>query len=322
VRSVRTSASFAAAGLCVLAFTAAGCGGGSPEVHTLLPHWTISGGSADQLVRYWTQARMAQAKPYRPASAESASGTPLRFESRVWGPGPPTRAGARPVGRVFFEEGGVDYYCSGTAVSSDNSSVVLTSAHCVVDGGKGKHRVHDNWIFVPSFRPAGNCAPDTGAVCPYGRFAAKQFFVAKQWLRSGDPRYDIAAVAVEPRQKSELLTEFVGEVVGGFDSPLPALPRRSLAIFGYPAGAPFEGRLSFCFAIGARRTSSADSGELNAGCDMRAGADGGPWFAAASKNRTAVVGVTSVGTGKTVSSPYLGKVAKQLYDSASAVKVE
>jgi hypothetical protein len=327
------------AALCALGLALAGCGGGHAQGMKAV--WTIKAESPDDLALYWTGRRMASAKSYEPTLSSAARGGRARlpYANHAWGTGPVTIEGGRVAGKVFFEEGGVPYFCTGTAVSSENRSVVLTAGHCAVDGGScpkaEKCRPHQNWIFVPSFRPDGGCEQATGAGCPYGRFAAKALFATDEWLRDGNHRYDIAAVVVEAREDL-LLTDEAGDVIPLFDAAPASLGHRGYAVFGYPAGAPFNGRLWVCAETRAARDESrADwfrgstrtgpepgPAELTVGCNMTAGADGGPWLTPHVNNRTAIIGVSSFSPAKDrISSPYLGAAAKRIYELAAATKV-
>jgi hypothetical protein len=327
--------------VCLSAAASSGCGGGHTQ--GMKPVWTVDGDSLDQVVRYWTAERMARARPYQPRLTDAAraggDAEALPFTGRAWGNGPVTKEGARAVGKVFFEERGVAYFCSGTAIDSDNASVVATAGHCAADRGTcskdGDCRPHQNWIFVPAFRQGADCRQDKGPGCPYGRFGPKAFFVPQEWLTNGSHRYDFAAVVVEARDKEFALGSEAGGVPVAFDVAPNTPAGRRFAVFGYPKGAPFKGRLWVCEAKGAARsgsryewfTGSSRTGpepgpaQLTTGCDMTAGADGGPWLTQQG-GRTVVVGVSSFGNGTTMSGTYLGAAAKTLYELAADVHVE
>jgi hypothetical protein len=325
-----------------LAVALAGCGGGIAE--EMKPVWTVGGDSPDELIRYWTSERMTRAQPYEPVlkdGAGSGRNAPL-FAGHAWGNDPVTKEGARAVGKVFFEERGVPYFCTGTATDSDNASVVVTAGHCATDGGscaKGADcRPHQNWIFVPSFRADSSCRGDTAAGCPYGRYAAKALFAPEEWLRDGNHRYDFAAVVVDARDKEFAVASGAGGIPVAFGVPPTSVLRSDVAVFGYPQSAPFNDRLWVCEAKGAARTNSryewfrgsthtgpeAGPAGLTTGCNMTGGADGGPWLT--KQNGTTVLvslsSFASAGQRTTVSGTYLGAVAKQIYGLAADTKVE
>jgi hypothetical protein len=325
-----------------LAVTLVGCGGGHTQ--GLKPVWTVAGHSPDELVRYWTSERMARAEPYEPGLTNSAAGghAALRYQSHAWGSGPVTKEGARAVGKVFFEERGVAYFCLGTAIASDNASTVVTAGHCAADAGTcakgGDCRPHQNWIFVPAYREDASCSGAAGAGCPYGRYAAKMLFAPPEWLADGNHRYDFAAVVVEARDKEFAVASTAGAIPIVFNVAPKTVVGRGFTVFGYPKGAPFNGRLWVCAANGAARNDSryewfrgssrtgSEPGpaELMTGCNMTGGADGGPWLTT-QNGTTVLVSVSSfspAGHRTTVSGPYLGEVAKRVYELAADTKVE
>jgi hypothetical protein len=331
-----------AIGLCASVLAVAGCGSGHSQGMKAV--WTIKGESPDDLALYWTARRMASAKPYESGLTKAARGGPkaarLPFTNRLWGTTPTTVEGGRVVGKVFFEEGGDAYSCTGTAVFSDNRSVVLTAGGCAAEGGTcrkgGACRPHQNWIFVPSFRQQGSCEEATGDGCPYGRFAAKTLFAPDEWLRDGNHRYDFAAVVVEALD-GRLLTDVAGDVIPVFSAAPERLVIRDYALFGYPKGAPFNGRLWVCvekrtardesryewFRGSTRTGAEPGPAELTIGCNMTAGTEGGPWLTPQQSGRTAIVSVTSFSPRKNqLSGAYLGEVAKRTFELASATKVE
>jgi hypothetical protein len=328
-----------------LAVALAGCGGGHKQ--GMKPIWSIKDESPQELVRYWTPERMARAEPYEAGLTNGAGVTgnsaALPYAAHAWGNGPVTKQGARAVGKVFFEERGVAYFCSGTSIAADNASVVVTAGHCAADGGScakgGDCRPHENWIFVPSFTADASCAGDTGAGCPYGRYPAKRLFAPDEWLRDGDHRYDFAAVVVDARNKEFALGSVAGGIPIFFDVTPKTLAGGGFLVFGYPKGGPFDGRLWVCAAKGAARTESryewfrgstrtgpeAGPAEVTIGCNMAGGADGGPWLTEQKGGTTVLVSVSSFGPAgnrTTLSGPYLGEVAKRTYELAADTKVE
>ena len=64
-------------------------------------------------------------------------------------------------GKVFFTDSGVNYVCSGTALTSGNKSVVWTAGHCV---NEGPGAYYTNWAFVPAYKDGAR---------PYGTWAAR-----------------------------------------------------------------------------------------------------------------------------------------------------
>ena len=123
--------------------------------------------SRADVVSYWTPERMRDAKP----AERRLEGKPAAGKGSGGGK-KPTAGAAKEVltaytafptstnGKVFFSDGGLNYVCSGTALTSNNESVVWTAGHCVNEG-PGKY--YTNWAFVPSYKDNKR---------PYGTFAA------------------------------------------------------------------------------------------------------------------------------------------------------
>ena len=181
--------------------------------HAVLAHdGAVTASQQRATVRYWTRARMKAAIPVGSAARTSAAAT----ARSAWLDGDSAGQGLRWVhdgaaeqttGKVFFTLNGTDYVCSGTAISSPRSDVVLTAAHCVGDSD-GDWAA--NWTFVPDYQ---------GGTEPYGSFTARRFFVSPQWAGAGEdtPRaeeYDVAFVTVNATTAS-------GAAAG---TPTPRLP--------------------------------------------------------------------------------------------------
>jgi V8-like Glu-specific endopeptidase len=183
------------------------------------------------------------------------------------------------------------YTCSGTALSTPSRSIVLTAGHCVVEG----HRWGRHIVFVPAY--------DHGAR-PFGTFVASAVYTTKQWRRSENPDFDVAAIRVKPNRLGIL-----GDVVGDREWTTGRSRFSSFQIFGYPAGALRGEALRAC------DTRGLDSDPLTNGfggpptmpgdCDMAGGSSGGAWIV----NGRYVDGVTSYGyrsqPGR-LYSPYFG----------------
>jgi len=285
----------------------------------------------DRVVDYWTPQRMRAAVPAEVLVADkdksSAGGTVAAGRPTVV-PQAKAQPAAKPApsasfvggyytgggevvdttGKVFFTLGGVNYVCSGSAVSSGNKDVVLTAGHCVNEG-PGAYAT--NWAFVPAY--------DDGAR-PYGTFTARQLTTTTQWQNSGDFDYDVA-FAVMNTVNGAHLTDVVGGQSIGFNQSRG----QYMYSFGYPAGSPYDGSdIAWCHGTVVQDTygGSADQG-LN--CNMTGGSSGGPWFTNYNES-------TGLGTLNSVNSfkynggrlrsymfgPYLGSVAQSLYSTAAS----
>jgi len=256
------------------------------------------GQSREEVLAYWTAERMRNAKPAplaRGGKAAKGSQYPFtRYEPASYNPA---------HGKVFFTDGGVNYVCSGTALTSGNESVVWTAGHCV---NEGPGQYFTNWAFVPAYKDGAR---------PYGTWTARTLLTTSPWQKSGDFSYDEGA-AVVSTNGGATLTDTIGTPRGiGFDRPA----QQHYLSHGYPAAGPFNGqRLWICEADLALRDTSAEPDTMGIGCDMTGGSSGGGW----------VVGndVLSVNSYhyRTLSNvmfgPYQGDVARQLYNAASGTR--
>jgi len=213
-------------------------------------------------------------------------------------------------GKVFFTDPstGGNYVCSGTAVTSQNESVVWTAGHCVHGGGAGAGWM-TNWAFVPAYKDGQR---------PLGTWVATQLFAASGWVTAGDFGYDMAAAIVAPDAAGTSLTDAVGGRGIQWNQP----DQQTYHSYGYPAASPFTGgRLRYCVsALGARDPYYRGLGPkpLAIGCDMTGGSSGGGWVNDAgillSLNSYGYVGLPEVMHG-----PYFGVAAQNLYETVQVI---
>ena len=179
----------------------------------------------------------------------------------------------RSHGKVFLTiTGGSapgNYVCSGTAVASNNRSVVWSAGHCVFDTAGGGYA--SNWMFAPAYK--------NGAT-PFGEWVAKKLAAPKQWRDAGNLSYDLGAAEVEEMPSGESLTELVGGRGIGFNQPR----NQTYESFGYPAQQPpleFTGGREFrCTApLGGTDNAGPGPDTMFIPCDMTGGSSGGGWVA-------------------------------------------
>jgi V8-like Glu-specific endopeptidase len=261
--------------------------------------------------RYWTRARLAAAPDIAPAPSGQAGDAPSGDAQGVSAQGVSAQweaggAVGRTTGRVFFTLDGTDYSCSGSTVASANADVVMTAAHCVSDGDG---HWATNWIFVPGYRDGQ---------APYGRYTARAYFAAGPWQDGADENDDVAFVAVNPARVDGVRRRVV-DVVGGQRIEFGDRAANEVA-FGYPAGAPYDGRrLEYCAgSLSPDPYGSADEGMP---CPMTEGGSGGPWFSGFDPvtGLGTITGVTAFrysGDALTLYATDLGPVAQSLYEQA------
>jgi V8-like Glu-specific endopeptidase len=242
--------------------------------------------TADDLDAYWTDQRMANARPAKvvlpgdPVAQESGDSGP----STKAGPIPYTRYEltdtaafpARVHGKVFFTKpNGVNYVCSGTVVNGTNDSTVFTAGHCVYGGG-----FWTNWVFVPGYRRVNGVGD-----APFGTWSASALLAPSQWTStavtfdppSGNYKYDYGAAVIN-RNVAGLEIE---DVVGARGIAFSQSTNQRFFSHGYPAASPFDGyRLWVCESNSGGpdlNLSGAGPATMSIGCDMTGGSSGGGW---------------------------------------------
>ncbi len=296
------------------------------------PTWARASGdaSARQALRFWTPARMREAKPLDAAPAQAGGlargsaagsadgegrGVEVAAEARAEfaAVADPTAPGFRQNGVIFIVlPRGLGFgRCSGTSVNSPSRSVVFTAGHCVNEGGAGHWYNHD-WVFVPGYHDG---------VRPFGAFVAKWLGATVPWIESGSENADVGAAVVSRNERGERLGDAVG--ADGIAFGLP--PSQVFDVHGYPVAAPFDGATQRLCAgtpfLGHDIASFLWPGPLNLAlaCDVTGGASGGGWTI----HGNVLNGVTNYGYGddrRTDFGSYFGGAVKALYESASAVR--
>ena len=196
-----------------------------------------------------------------------------------------TQLPLRNAGRVFIRVGNFDGFCSGVAINSPSRQLVLTAGHCLYDvlpGHRRPSRVLD-LVFVPAYN----------GEAPFGKFAGRQGFLLRPWLRRLNENYDIGAVLADPNGSGQNVADAVG---GGEAIALNQPRNQAYELLGYPGGggqlqmqscsASFTGTIRFRFQHWAGPASSGVD------CFMAEGASGGPWLI---DDGAAVAGITTFG---------------------------
>jgi len=216
---------------------------------------------------YWTPERMRAAQPLDgPTPIEdlaSASFAPVPEPSV-----PPFAAN----GRLFVRQGTEQGFCSATAINSPTRQLVLTAAHCLNSGPRGL-RGRTTWsrtvVFVPAY---------TDGLAPFGAFVAHRndVHVAKQWIKLGNPNFDIGAARVQPNAEGANVADAVG---GGATIAVDLARKQRFQTFGYPGrvrrmqncSSPYVGDDSTTYRIPGPPTIAIR-------CHWAPGASGGGWL--------------------------------------------
>ncbi|MER6159628.1 trypsin-like serine protease [Streptomyces sp. NPDC001868] len=240
---------------------------------------------------HWTPARMKQVG----RGVDLGATGPL---SKPW-----TGKAVPSIGRLFFVDSrGQDTWCTASAVTSGNRSVIMTAAHCARLGSSPVNTYSDI-VFVPGYAKGK---------APYGRYAVKSTMTPRSWAE--DTVNDVAAMVVATPAKGKRLTDAVGAQKIAFGRPTG----KRVTAFGYPGTTPQRGeRLLYC----AGTTQRAPEGEQRVPCDLGGGASGGPWLADfdSTTGKGTVVSVNSHGAGDGGSpmyGPMFAKTARAVYDAA------
>ncbi|SFQ35020.1 hypothetical protein SAMN05421810_106235 [Amycolatopsis arida] len=266
---------------------------------------------AEVVTEYWTPERMRAAEPMERRVAEDEAapvdGFPPDLNSEAVVTGEEwTNNGlvAKTTGRVFFTFDGRDSSCSGSAVKSDNGSVVITAGHCVMYQGSW----HKNWLFVPGYSD-GNA--------PFGEWPARLTMVTPQWEANENLTYDIGAGVVEQVDGRKLT-----DAVGGQEIAFNQQRNQRMYSFGYPATGQYDGS-ALIYCSGPTFVDVVLTQDHGMRCGMTGGSSGGPWFLEFDEES---------GTGKVASvnsfyywflpgflfGPYFGAEAQALYNRAQS----
>jgi len=246
----------------------------------LHPAAAAAPGEAARVARYWTPQRMRSTAPLDAALAAN----PLALAS--FAPvATPTTPPFIVNGRLFVVQGRKQGYCSATAINSLTRRLVLTAAHCLHSGPAfgGRAGIWSRYVeFVPAF---------TNETAPFGAFVARRnaIYTPRQWVKFGNPNYDVGAVLTSPN--AEGLN--VADVVGGATIVADTSRRQQFQTFGYPGKStvmqgcesPYVGDDPLTYRIPGPPT-------LAIRCHWAPGASGGGWLVEEGKS---INGVTSYG---------------------------
>jgi V8-like Glu-specific endopeptidase len=168
------------------------------------------------------------------------------------------------IGKLFFDDPQTKTpkQCSASVINAPNKSLVFTAAHCIHSGGPNGH-FYDFFMFVPQ---------DDNGSAPFGGFTWRAAYVPTVWTNNGDFMHDYGFVIVN-RHNGSYLQDAVGSLGWIYNAP----EKTHWHIEGYPSGGGFTGGdMVECMSSYA---SNGEHGEtIGAGCDMAAGAFGGPWI--------------------------------------------
>ncbi|GAA3004182.1 hypothetical protein [Streptosporangium longisporum] len=192
------------------------------------------------------------------------------------------------VGKVFFQIGGRDYWCSASSVTAANRNLVATAGHCAYDPKTGSQAEY--WIFIPGY--------DKGET-PYGIYVGHSLNLHEDFVGKGDFDYDYAFITVHDgfrwkagKTAGSYAMEDVGSLqdnVGGQGLTTNRGVGLLTLAFGYPAAPhpdgsrPYNGQvLKSCDGrtIKVRAPGRLVEHGTALTCGFTNGASGGPWLIA------------------------------------------
>lgn len=315
-RSLATSLlSLSAAALLALGFAGGATAAPAASDDQKAPSVTSATVDSTGVADYWTEDRMRSAIPgdvlagkaLERGNSSSAASVEKGTNTKVaGGKGKPTIAVSEApvdhIGKVFFTLAGVNYVCSGNAVTSANKSTVTTAGHCV---NEGPGAFATNFAFVPAY---------LNGTAPYGKWTARALYTPQQWSSDGDIQYD-TGFAVMNQLNGKYLSDVVNESGVEFNAARGLFYKS----FGYPAASPFNGEsLKSCKGTAANDPYNQFNTQ-GISCDMTGGSSGGPWFIGDSSD-TYQNSINSYGYNRSpvMYGPYWGLVIQVTYTSAAA----
>ena len=246
--------------------------------------------SKAQVIRYWTNARVAsaQARDFqidlstRSFQVAAKGGKPASGGTGVsWTSGGEV---AKSVGKVLFTMDSTNYVCSASVVDDNvgSRSVIVTAAHCAYD--EVNEAFATNWIFVPDYDADPARLTADGSFCAatsLGCWVSESLVVSRFYAQAGAFN-DVAVVH-----------DYAFAVVGSggnnpqqLDAAVGSQPIAYSALnagadtwlFGYPAAQKYKGAdLVYCRGPLGFDPIISDA-TYRVACDMTGGSSGGPWF--------------------------------------------
>jgi len=278
--AVAALACLAAALACLAATALIALPGGASASQRLHPNAAPQRGEAAKVAAYWTVARRLATAPLD-APAGAALTARVSFAPIAESTQPPYAVN----GRLFVRQGRHQGACSATAIDSPSRRLVLTAAHCVNSGPRGR-RGSSAWSRYLQFVPAY-----TNGTAPFGAFVAGRnaVFAPRQWVKFGNPNFDVGAILVAPNAEGVNVADAVGGATILIDQPR----RQSFQSFGYPRKAralqgcesPYVGDDNLTYRLPGPPTIAIR-------CHWAPGASGGGWL---TQEGAAINGLTSYG---------------------------
>lgn len=240
----------------------------SSRLHPAVP--TVAEEAA-KTSRYWTAARM-RATPPLDSALEAPLSAPLGALASFAQVAEPTVPPNSVNGRLFVRQGKNRGFCSATAIDTPSRTLVLTAGHCVNSGPQPPNG-HSVWSSFLEFVPAYS-----GGAAPFGAFIShrKSVFALEQWVRFGNPNFDVGALVTAPNAEGVDVADAVG---GGAAIATDLSRQQEFQTFGYPGqsrwmqgcDSPYVGDDNLTYRIPGPPTIAIR-------CHWVPGASGGGWL--------------------------------------------
>jgi hypothetical protein len=212
--------------------------------------------------------------PTSKLAARAGATVSTSVDGALW-PGANTSNPNAQIGKLFFDVNPDPIvtqwsWCTGTAVNSENKSLVLTAGHCVWD--IGHRRWYTNAYFVPGYENGRE---------PFGRWPVRLVSTTWNYFNHGTSADDMAIALVTRNSSGTALVNRVGGHGIAFNQPV----NQFRTSFGYPItdwrwpGWTSDGQdMYYCQGTDSYFSSGSFAGQMLLGCRMTGGASGGPWL--------------------------------------------
>ncbi|SDW62608.1 trypsin-like serine peptidase [Thiocapsa roseopersicina] len=169
-------------------------------------------------------------------------------------------------GKLFFSIGSSNYVCSASVIGSN---VIATAGHCI---STGDGAWATNFRFCPGYSQSG---PMSGTGCWGVRGGA----TSEAYFLSADVDYDFACLVTNPT--GDQFNGPIGARTGWAGTAYNFSSSQPVVQFGYPQGAPFDGKTIQQVASTEWYEVDMGSGGQKSkyiGSDLTGGSSGGGWF--------------------------------------------
>jgi V8-like Glu-specific endopeptidase len=307
------------AGIAAIALLAAGTATGPTTalaaIHAKPKRGVISNMTAEtkQAVKnVWTPKRMASAKPLavhvsqfkarqgtakavlskvgRHSTVQPARGSLAVGAARATAPAAKARQAvrvprpyrtfvSRTNAKVFLEQDGGYYVCSGTLVNSPTKNMVSTAGHCVSDGNG---HWSSNVLVVPAY--SSKCDGCDNA--PFGIWYGSSLTTRTQWHYDSNLLQDVGYITLDRNKAGRNAVS----LLGGRGTKWNLSRGQTFTAMGYPQAAPFNGSSQYRSRSLHIRNDDPSGGywvgpkTMAIWSNLTGGASGGAWMARGYQN--------------------------------------